>query len=63
MFNKLILFIINIVKYLCFVINIIMFMFFQNNIFIKNLLHLYNIYGEIEGLEKYYNFKKIIHAV
>ena len=58
MFNKLILFIINIVKYLCFVINIIMFIFFQNNIFIKNLLHLYNIYGEIEGLEKYYDFKK-----
>jgi len=58
MFNKLILFIINKLKYIYFVICIIIFILCQKIIFVKKLLHMYNIYGEIEGLEKYYDFKK-----
>jgi len=58
MINKFILFIINILKYLYFVICIVMFILCQKIIFVEKLLHMYNVYGEIEGLEKFYDFKK-----
>ena len=58
MLHKLILFIINIIKTLYSIIISITFMIFQKFNLVRVFLRNFNIHGNIEGINKYYNFKK-----
>lgn len=58
MLYKLILFVINIIKTIYSLIIFITFLIFQNFKLANKFLTTFNIYGNIEGLEKYYHFKK-----
>ena len=58
MIHKLILFIINIIKTIYGMILFFTFLILQKFNLVENILHNFNIYGNIENLEKYYYFKK-----
>tara|TARA_B110001452_G_C15187722_1_gene412498 strand:- start:23 stop:1030 length:1008 start_codon:yes stop_codon:yes gene_type:complete len=58
MLYKLILFIINIIKTLYSIIIFITFLLLQKFNLIEKFLTTFNVYGNIEGLDKYYHFKK-----
>jgi len=58
MINKLILFIINIIKTIYGTIIFFTFLILQKFNLVEKFLNNFNIYGNIENLEKYYDFKK-----
>lgn len=58
MLYKLILFIINFIKTIYGTIIFFVFFIFSKINLIENFLNTFNVYGNIEGLDKYYHFKK-----
>ncbi len=58
MINQLILFIINIIKTIYGTIIFFTFLILQKFNLVEKFLDIFNIYGNIENLEKYYHFKK-----
>ena len=58
MIHKLILFIINIIKTIYGIILLFTFLILQKFNLVEKFLNNFNIYGNIENLEKYYHFKK-----